>query len=91
MKIQDVIDLVDEVKPNAFTSKVKLAWISALEGRLAADVFLLAPVEIAALQYQYPDDLNTELWLRAYRLQYGRTAGRGWEGRSVPERWSRGR
>lgn len=61
MTIQDVIDLVDEVKPNAFTSKVKLAWISALEGRLAADVFLLAPVEIAALQYQYPDDLNTEL------------------------------
>ena len=55
MKIQEAIDWADEMKPNAFTSEAKLAWLNALEGRIAADVFLMAPAEIAALRYTEED------------------------------------
>ena len=60
MKIQEAIDWADEMKPNAFTSEAKLAWLNALEGRIAADVFLMAPAEIAALRYT-GEDMETEL------------------------------
>lgn len=65
MKLQEAIELVDEVKPNAFDSKVKVAWLNALEGRIAASVFLLAPVEVRQLQYRFPEDLETELLVTA--------------------------
>jgi len=61
MKISDVISWVDEVKPNAFPDWVKLEWISALEGRIAADVFLMNAAEVRALAYKYPADMETEL------------------------------
>ena len=60
MKIKEALEWADEMKPNAFTSKVKLAWLNALEGRIAADVFLMAPAEIAALHYT-EEDMETEL------------------------------
>lgn len=65
MKIREAIEHVDEVKPNAFDSKAKVLWLNALEGRIAADVFLLAPVEIRQLQYSLPEDLETELLVTA--------------------------
>lgn len=46
MKIKDAIAWADEVKPNAFTERVKFEWLNALEGKIAADLFLLAPAEI---------------------------------------------
>lgn len=61
MKIKDAIAYVDEVKPNAFSSAVKVRWLAELEGRLAADVFLLAPLEIANLNYDPERDMDTEL------------------------------
>lgn len=61
MKIREAIEHVDAVKPNAFDSKAKVFWLSALEGRIAASVFLLAPVEVRQLQYRFPEDLETEL------------------------------
>lgn len=61
MKLREAIERVDEIKPNAFSSAVKTDWINALEGRIAADVLLLAPAEIAQLRYAYPADQNTEL------------------------------
>ena len=61
MKIKDAIAWADEVKPNAFTERVKFEWLNALEGKIAADLFLLAPAEIRALHYNYPDDMETEL------------------------------
>ena len=61
MKIKDAIAWADEVKPNAFTERVKFEWLNALEGKIAADVFLLAPAEVRTLRYVYPEDLETEL------------------------------
>lgn len=61
MKIRDAITYADEVKPNAFSSAVKVQWLAELEGRIAADVLLLAPVEIAAFAYTAERDMGTEL------------------------------
>lgn len=65
MKVREAIERVDEVKPNAFDSKAKIFWLNALEGRIAADLFLLAPVEIRQLQYRFPEDMETELLVTA--------------------------
>jgi len=59
MVIRDVIEWTDEIKPNAFNDRVKVEWLSALDGRIAADVLLLAPAEVAALPYLYPRDMDT--------------------------------
>lgn len=65
MRIQEAIKQVDDVKPNAFDQETKVAWLNALEGRIAAATFLLAPVEIRQLQYRLPEDLETELLVTA--------------------------
>lgn len=65
MRIREAIKWVDEVKPNAFDSETKVAWLNALEGRIASSVFLLAPAETRQLQYSLPEDLETELLVTA--------------------------
>ena len=59
-KIKDIIERVDENKPNAFSQKTKMAWLAELDGKLAADVFLMNIVEVRQLQYSHPDDLESE-------------------------------
>jgi len=61
MTIRGAIERVDEVKPNAFGNETKLNWINDLEGRIAADVFLMDIAEIRALHYKFPEDMDTEL------------------------------
>ena len=61
MTIGKVIERVDAVKPNAFDSETKVEWLNALEGRIAADVFLMAAEEIVQLHYSWPADQDTEL------------------------------
>lgn len=63
MKVGEVIERVDAVKPNAFDSLAKVEWLNALEGRIAADVLLLAPAELGQLRYRWPEDRDTELLL----------------------------
>lgn len=46
MTARQIIDRVNEIKPNAFTDAVKLAWLNELEGRVAAEVLLMPPAEI---------------------------------------------
>ena len=61
MTIQQAIKRVDEIKPNAFSAKVKTEWLNALEGRIAANVLLWPPAEIFAILYTWPEDKKTEL------------------------------
>lgn len=56
----DIIKRVDEYKPNAFEERVKLGWLTALDGRIAADVFLMGMEEIRALPRQYPHAMRCE-------------------------------
>ena len=58
--IKEIIARVDEIKPNAFPVKTKMGWLSALDGKIAADVMLMSITEIRNLQYQHPQDLKSE-------------------------------
>lgn len=58
--IREIIERVDENKPNAFSEKTKMAWITALDGKIAADVMLMHITEIRQLEYQYPRDMDSE-------------------------------
>lgn len=51
MMLQKAIDYVDEVKPNAFSTAVKVRWINQIEGRLALEIFLMSTEEAAELEY----------------------------------------
>ena len=59
--IREIIERVDDIKPNAFTEKTKLAWIGELEGLITADVMLMATPDICQMECKYPDALDREL------------------------------
>ena len=74
---KEIIEKVDEFKPNDFSTRTKLNWLTTLDGKLATDVFLLSIEEIRALPHKYPEALECEglisyphedvyeLWLQA--------------------------
>ena len=57
---KEIIDRVDEARPNAFHNKVKLKWLTDLNGKVAADVFLMDIAEVRALPNGFPGALNAE-------------------------------
>lgn len=61
MTPREVIAQADAIKPNAFTEAEKLRWLGELEGRIAADVFLLSTAELRQLAFAYPDAMDKEL------------------------------
>lgn len=60
MKIRDIIQQVDENKPNAFSQEQKVKWIAELDGNVAANVMLLDIAVIQQLHYKHPEDLDVE-------------------------------
>lgn len=73
-KIMDVILRLDERKPNAFTTQQKMAWLTELDGKIAAEVMLLSIVEVRLLKctdpnhellVTYPHDGIYDAWLEA--------------------------
>lgn len=77
MTIREIIEQVDENKPNAFTQKKKLEWIGELDGKIALNVMLMDILEAQRFRYVYPEGLEVkplvefphdtlyELWLGA--------------------------
>ena len=59
MTVSQVIRIVDDIKPNAFTNETKTAWLNEVEGMVQTQVLLLAPEEIIA--YTYDADGDREL------------------------------
>ena len=51
MTVGDAIRFVDTIKPNAFPDEAKIQWLSQLEGRVAAEVFLMAKPELEQFDY----------------------------------------
>ena len=64
MKIKEAIRRTDLAKPNAFEEELKFLWLTALEGQIAADVFLMAPAETEQFDYSYPAGLDMELLVK---------------------------
>ena len=48
----ECIQFVDAVRTNAFPIEAKLAWLSQVEGRIASEIFLMAPAELPQFQYK---------------------------------------
>ena len=62
MNVQQVIRLVDDIKPNAFSDEAKTAWLNEAEGLVQTEVLLLAPEEI--IVYSWEEDRETELLVK---------------------------
>lgn len=58
--IQEIIERVDDTKPNAFLEKTKLEWIAELDGKIAVDVMMMNIVEAQQFRYQHPKDMGSE-------------------------------
>ena len=56
MTVDEAINFVDEVKPNSFSMRIKVMWLSSLEGRIGANVFLMAPAEVENLKFSLSDE-----------------------------------
>ena len=62
MTVKECVQYVDEVRPNAFPTEAKIAWVSQVEGRIAAEIFQMAPAELKQFIYRTAmDDGDKEL------------------------------
>ena len=57
--LQGVLDIIDGIKPNAFSEEAKTAWINEIEGLVQTEVFLLAIEDV--VQYTWPKDAAVTL------------------------------
>ena len=58
-KLGEIIAMADEIKPSAFSSEAKTAWLNEVEGMVQTEVFLFAPVEI--IRYHWPEDQDVPM------------------------------
>lgn len=63
MTVEQVIQMADETKPNAFSNETKTAWLNEVEGMVQTEAFLFAPEEV--IQYDYTKDKDKELLVNA--------------------------
>lgn len=63
MKVKELIQFIDEIKPNAFTNEVKVMWLNEVEGMIQTDILLFAPVEV--IRYNWDKHQETELLVNA--------------------------
>lgn len=59
MTVSQVIQAVDEVKPNAFSNEEKTRWLNEVEGMVQTEVLLFASEEV--ITYSYEQDKDAEL------------------------------
>ena len=45
MTLQDCIDYVDSIEPNAYTNAQKTGWLNEVEGKVYTQLFLVQPYE----------------------------------------------
>ncbi len=59
MTMSQVIEMANDVKPNAFDEKTMTHWVNQVEGQVQTEVFLWAVEQI--IQYDINQDADTEL------------------------------
>ena len=57
--LQSVLEMIDSIKPNAFSDEAKTAWINEVEGLVQTEVFLLAVEDV--VQYKWPENSGATL------------------------------
>lgn len=63
MTLYQAINMVDDIKPNAFSDETKTAWLNECEGMVQTEVLLLSPADI--IVYRYDRDHDAELLAKA--------------------------
>lgn len=63
MTLREVIVLVDDQKPNAFSTLQKVKWLEQLDGHIAAEDLLMNPAELQGISYS-EGELDTELLVK---------------------------
>ena len=63
MTIKELIEYVDEIRPNSYSSKTKSVWINEIEGAVQTEIMGIYPAVVA--RYDAKDDENTELLVKA--------------------------
>lgn len=59
---KEIIELVDESRPNVLPERLKFRWLADLDGKIATDVMQMSIKEIREqLNYKYPDAMENEL------------------------------
>ena len=56
MTVSQVIQAVDEVKPNAFSNEEKTRWLNEVEGMVQTEVLLFASEEVITYSYEQDKD-----------------------------------
>lgn len=70
MTIAEIIEQVDDVKPNSFSEETKVRWLNSLEGRIQTEVMLMEANEVRP--YVWPECKDFEPLLEApYDDLYG--------------------
>lgn len=59
MTLKEIIDRVDDIKPNAFDEATKTMWLNEVEGYVQTEILLLNVHDI--IQYKWPEAENWEL------------------------------
>lgn len=62
--LKEIIERVENEKPDAFDSPTKANWLTELEGKIALDCFLMSPKEAQTVRYSWPKDENKVLLVR---------------------------
>ena len=52
MTVKECVEFVDGNKPNAFSTEAKIIWVSQIEGKIASEIFLMAPAELKQFVYR---------------------------------------
>ena len=58
MTLKQVIERVDEIKPNAFSNEAKTMWLNECEGMVQTEVLLYASEEIITYDYETHKDIE---------------------------------
>ena len=59
MKVKDVLDQVNTLKPHPYSAETLVQWLSECEGMAQTRVMLQSPVEL--VQYSWPESQEWEL------------------------------
>lgn len=62
MTLREVIERVDEIKPNAFSEDTKTMWVNECEGMVQTEVLLFASEDIVV--YNYAEHKDAELLVK---------------------------
>ncbi|MDR0819159.1 MAG: hypothetical protein LBN43_06275 [Oscillospiraceae bacterium] len=61
--LQEIIDYIDDIVPNAFTVQQKVQWIAELDGDIALQVMKLNDANLFNYSEHFPDSMTWHVFL----------------------------